>query len=180
MKGTQHFPRMNYNVRRGLREIVAPDHRISKSEWALVLAQFANTCAYCYAAPSAENRGLVPDHLIAVTDFGELVPGNIVPACQTCNDSRGNKPWREFMAKRFPADYARRIGRIEEYIAAHNYSPRTPETALTVDELAQYRALVADWESFLAKAQRLQSLVAERRLLAANNSFKPTPLRGVT
>ncbi|MCL1633248.1 HNH endonuclease [Luteimonas sp. SX5] len=178
MKGTQHFSRMNYNVRRGLREIVAPDHRVSKQEWALVLTEFGGTCAYCGATASAENRGIVPDHLVAVTDFGELVPGNIVPACQTCNDSRGNKPWREFLAGRFPADAAGRIKRIEQYIAVHNYSPRSPESSLTPDELVQYNGLVVEWEFFLAKAQELQSKVAQRRSLAANNSFKPKSLRG--
>lgn len=130
MKGTQHFSRMNYNVRRGLREIVAPDHRVSKQEWALVLAEFDGTCAYCGATASAENRGIVPDHLVAVTDFGELIPGNIVPACQTCNDSRGNKPWRTFLASRFPADAANRIRRIERYVAlcttTRHAAPRHP------------------------------------------------------
>ncbi|MGY1488530.1 HNH endonuclease [Methylobacillus pratensis] len=169
---------MNYNVRRGLREIVAPDHRVSKQEWALVLAEFCGTCAYCGSNASAENRGIIPDHLVAVTDFGELVPGNIVPACQTCNDSRGNKPWREFLAIRFPADAAERIHRIEQYIAIHNYSPRKPESSLTLDELALYNGLIVEWELFLAKAQELQSRVTQRRSLEANNSSKPNSLSG--
>jgi len=167
MKGTQHFSRMNYNVRRGLREIVAPDHRVSKQEWALALAEFDGTCAYCGATATAENRGIVPDHLVAVTDFGELVPGNIVPACQSCNDSRGNKPWREFLANRFPVDAANRVARIERYIAVHNYSPRSPEASLSPEELVQYNDLVAEWASFLVKAQELQSKVAHRRSQAA-------------
>jgi NMD protein affecting ribosome stability and mRNA decay len=162
---------MNYNVRRGLREIVAPDHRVSKQEWALVLAEFDGTCAYCGATASAENRGIVPDHLVAVTDFGELVPGNIVPACQTCNDSRGNKPWRTFLSSRFPADATNRIRRIEQYIAIHNYSPRDPESSLTPEELLNYKALIANWEAFLAKAQELQSRVAQRRTQGTNNSI---------
>lgn len=174
MKGTQHFSRMNYNVRRGLREIVAPDHRVSKQEWALVLAEFDSTCAYCGTTATAENRGIVPDHLVAVTDFGELVPGNIVPACQTCNDSRGNKPWRTFLASRFPADAANRVARIEGYIAVHNYSPRSPEASLASEELAQYNDLVAEWEDFLVKAQELQSRVTHRRSQAANNSIQGT------
>lgn len=163
MKGTQHFTRMNYNVRRGLREIVAPDHRVSKEKWTLVLAEFSNKCAYCSSAPSAENRGIVPDHLIAVTEFGELVPGNIVPACQTCNDSRGNKSWREFIIQRF-TDAVERIKRIEHYISTHHYTPRTPESALTPEELEQYLQLIADWEVFLVNAQHLRSQVVKRRL----------------
>lgn len=178
MKGTQYFSRLNYNVQRGLREIVAPAHRISDQDWARVLCEFDSTCAYCGAISSAENRGIVPDHLVAVTDFGELVSGNIVPACQTCNDSRGNKPWRTFLTDRFPADAMSRIHRIEQYIAVHNYSPRSPESSLTPQELAQYDALVAEWSDFLARARRLQSSVAERRSLEADSSSAPTSLRG--
>jgi hypothetical protein len=176
-KGTQHFSRMNYNVRRGLREIVAPCHRVSKKDWVSILAEFREACAYCGSTRSAENRGIVPDHLVAVTEFGELVPGNIVPACQTCNDSRGNKPWREFLASKFPEDAANRIQRIERYITMHNYVPRSPTSSLSPDELAQYNALVVEWELFLARAQQLQSSVARRRSQAAS-SIKPSPLPG--
>ncbi|HSI44492.1 MAG TPA: HNH endonuclease signature motif containing protein [Methylotenera sp.] len=163
MKGTQHFSRMNYNVRRGLREIVAEDHRIPQDDWLVVLSEFDNACAYCYAEASAENRGIVPDHLVAVTDFGELVAGNVVPACQTCNDSRGNKPWRTFLANRFPLEAEMRTHRIEQFIATHNYLPSSPELALFPDELEQYQALIADWESLLKKAQQLRSKVSKRR-----------------
>jgi len=89
MSGTQHFSRMNYHVRRGLREIVAPSHKIGKAHWAAIPEEFNHACAYCGVRGSAENRGIVADHLIAVTEYGELVAGNTVPACQSCNDSRG-------------------------------------------------------------------------------------------
>ncbi|MEE9928554.1 HNH endonuclease signature motif containing protein [Microvirgula aerodenitrificans] len=170
MKGTKHFSRMNYNVRRGLREIVASDHKISDRDWKLILSEFNGTCAYCGEPASAENRGIVPDHLVAVTDFGELVPGNIVPACQTCNDSRGNKPWRIFISNKFPVDANNRIRRIECYIEQHNYSPCSPETSLTPEELSKYNALLLDWEAFLFKARELQSRVAQRRLLEISHN----------
>jgi hypothetical protein len=165
MKGTQHFSRMNYNVRRGLREIVAPSHKITKSEWAAILAEFDGTCAYCGAGPSAANRGILPDHLVAVTEFGELVPGNAVPACQSCNDSRGNGDWRIYLRSRFPTEATLRSARIEEHIKKHAYAPCTPESALTEDELAEYNAILSAWDALLGKAQQLQSAVARRRSL---------------
>jgi NMD protein affecting ribosome stability and mRNA decay len=173
MKGTQHFSRMGYNVRRGLREIVAPAHRLSKAHWSAVLEEFSHVCAYCGGAPSAANRGIVPDHLVAVTDHGELVPGNTIPACQTCNDSRGNKDWREFIRVRFPSSARSRIAAIEAHIKRHNYSACTPESALTDEELTEYRQILQQWEALLTKAQALQARVAGRRK-SANKRLEPT------
>ena len=163
MKGTQHFGRMNYNVRRGLREIVAPSHKMAMSEWEEILQEFSHQCAYCGGTASAANRGIVPDHLVAVTEYGELVPGNTVPACQTCNDSRGNKNWRLFLqSKAFP-DTKARIARIDEHLNRHQYLPSTPEDSLSPDELMEYNALLAQWGTFLKQAQKLRTKVALRR-----------------
>lgn len=163
MKGTQHFSRMNYHVRRGMREIVAPTHRIQKTVWAEILKEFSHRCAYCCCEASADNRGIVPDHLVAVTEFGELVSGNTIPACQSCNDSRGNKDWRSFVISRFPIVAAERIEAIERHIQKHNYIPRTPESALTGEELVEYNEVILQWENLLSRAQALQSAVAKRR-----------------
>jgi NMD protein affecting ribosome stability and mRNA decay len=174
MKGTQHFSRMSYHVKRGLREIVAPSHRISKSTWAVVLDEFSHRCAYCGSEATAENRGIVPDHLVAVTDYGELVLGNTVPACQTCNDSRGNKDWREFLQARFPVEALARVAAIEAYIKGHGYSACTPESALTQAELMEYNEILQQWESLLQRAQALQAKVSMRRKAAANKALKPS------
>ncbi|MDP3857945.1 MAG: HNH endonuclease signature motif containing protein [Stagnimonas sp.] len=174
MKGTQHFSRLGYNVRRGLREIVAPSHKIPKTAWLEVLNEFSQACAYCGAAASAENRGIVPDHLVAVTDYGELVAGNTIPACQTCNDSRGNKDWREFIRNRYPMDAAVRIKKIEDHVQRHNYVACTPETALAPQELSEYNEILVQWEQLLKRAQALQVSVAKRRKMADNQALKPT------
>ena len=163
MKGTQHFIRMNYNVRRGLREIVAPSHRLPKTEWATILKNFSHRCAYCGNVASAANRGIVPDHLIAVADFGELVAGNTVPACQTCNDSRGKKNWRDFLRERFPGKAEMRIGRIEAHIQRHDYKPCAPESSLVPAELSEYNAILKQWGRLFVRAQALHAAVAKRR-----------------
>lgn len=163
MAGTSHFPRLNYHVRRGLCEIVAPTHRMTDKEWIEILDEFGQACAYCGEGASAANRGIVADHLIPVKEYGELVAGNTIPACQTCNDSRGKKDWRAFLTSRYPAAATERIARIEAHINRFGYAPATPETALTGDELAEYNAILDTWSAVLSRARRLRATVAERR-----------------
>lgn len=163
MPGTKHFGRMQYNVARGLREIVAPRQTLSKPQWERVLHEFGGLCIFCGSPGTAENRGIVPDHLIPVTQFGELVPGNSVPACQSCNDSRGEKDWRPFLRGRFPGDAEAQIATVEAHLAKHNYHPASLESALALHEQVEYRALLEEWQSFLEKARRLHASAEKRR-----------------
>lgn len=163
MPGTKHFSRMKYNVARGLREIVAPRQTMPKAQWEQVKAEFGGHCIFCGQTGTKENRGIVPDHLIPVTRFGELVVGNTVPACQTCNDSRGEKDWRPFLRERFPRDADAQIARVEDYLARHPYHPPSPEKALSKSELRDYLALLAEWDSMLQRARDLQRSIEKRR-----------------
>lgn len=167
MPGTKHFTRMQYNVSRGLREIIAPRQTMSKADWKLVLEDFKAICVFCGSEGAAGNRGIVPDHLIPATQFGELVLGNTVPACQTCNDSRGEKAWRLFLEERFPSDAKTRIAKIEEHLAKYHYLPPTLESALSADEIEVYFALVEEWGSMLAKAKALHTAAQLRRKSSA-------------
>jgi hypothetical protein len=105
----------------------------------------------------------VPDHLVPVTRFGELVVGNTVSACQSCNDSRGEKDWRSFLRKRFQGDAEAQIAFVEAHVARYSYHPTLPEHALSALELAEYNDLLQNWELLLAKARRLHTVAAERR-----------------
>lgn len=163
MKGTRHFPRLAYNAARGLREIVAPVQTMPDAVWDGILQEFEGRCVYCGQGPTKENRGIVPDHLVPVTQFGELVIGNTVPACQTCNDSRGDDDWRAYLQERFPEQAAERTTMIEAYLSRHAYEPVHPERVLMPDELAAYNAILADWERVLATASQLYSKVKARR-----------------
>src|SRR5258706_6986700 len=163
MPGTNHFTRMQYNVSRGLREIVAPRQTMPKEQWERIKTEFGGLCVFCGGTATKENRGIVPDHLVPVTRFGELVVGNTVPACQTCNDSRGEKDWRLFIRTAYPRDPEVQISRIEEYLARHPYHPQSPAMALSPSEQVSYEALLLEWESFLTKARQLHSAAGKRR-----------------
>jgi hypothetical protein len=154
---------MRYNVSRGLREIVAPRQTMPTAQWQRVKLEFDSLCVFCGSAGTKENRGIVPDHLIPVTRFGELVIGNTVPACQTCNDSRGDGDWRPFVRERYPTDPEAQIARIEAYLKRHPYHPPSPESALSPKEQKEYAQLLHDWETLLERARRLDSSAKARR-----------------
>jgi hypothetical protein len=162
MAGTAHFSRMKYHVHRGLREIVAPRQVLTATDWQSISTSFDGKCAFCDQLATQANRGIVADHLVPAKEFGELVLGNALPACQTCNDSRGEVEWHEFVRKSFPGDSAAQILRIERYLAQHSYQASTPEKVLLPDELAEYESLKVEFDKWLARAQTLRATVMAR------------------
>jgi hypothetical protein len=163
MPGSKHFGRMQYNVACGLREIVAPRQTMSKTQWRSVVEEFGGLCIFCGSAGTVENRGIVPDHLVPVTRFGELVLGNTVPACQTCNDSRGEKEWRPFLREAFPGDAETQIHLVEQHLAKYDYRPVALEEALSASERQSYLSLLKEWEEMLVRARNLRDAAAQRR-----------------
>lgn len=155
MAGTKHFTRMHYHVTRGLREIVAPRQTMPKKEWETIKCSFGEKCAYCGQGATKENRGIVADHVIPATEFGEFVKGNIVPACQTCNDSRGNRCWREFINTKQGNDLSERIEKIEQHLEANPYTAPSPELALSAQEFEAYNQLLQQWDVINTKAKEL-------------------------
>jgi hypothetical protein len=165
--GTRHFSRMNYNVQRGLRELLS-ERYITTSEWKRVLAYFNNRCAFCGTKHTGNNRtGLVPDHLIAAVQFGTLTLGNTVPACQDCNDHRGDAPWESYLRERFAKEAQRRINRIKEYLSLHPYTPVSDAALiLTPRELSEYRSLAEAWAVVWKRACALRDAIKSRRMIA--------------
>ena len=82
------------------------------------------------------------DHLLPISDGGETVLGNMVPACSMCDDSKGKRYFREWInsnAKCSPnnrniKDIKRRIKRIEAYMRHFDYTPRDVEHGLNQSE----------------------------------------------
>jgi len=157
---------MSYHVSRGLREIVAPRQKMSKKQWQAVRDEYGGLCVFCGSEGTKENRGIVADHLISVTRFGELVLGNTVPACQKCNDTRGHKEWRPFIRKNFPKSAKLRIAAIEKHLSKHPYHPPAPKDTLNRDQQKSYERLFTDWRKLYFRACALRELVAKRRAKA--------------
>ena len=146
---------MHYHVSRGLREIIAPRQTMPKKKWEEIKSHFDGKCSYCGEESTQKNRGIVADHVIPATDYGEFVEGNVIPACQTCNDSRGNKDWLVFIRSKPSAELQNRIEKIKEYLQNNPYTAPTPESVLTVDELKAYNELQKQWHTINIKAKAL-------------------------
>lgn len=164
MAGTKHFSRMNYNVRRGMRELLSHRH-LSDKEWIEIRDFFGNRCAFCGSEDSGNPRtGIVPDHLIATANHGEFCLGNVVPSCQYCNDHRGKKEWRQYMLSRFGNEAESRIGKIATYLSNYEYSVSDdPHEHLSNEETEEYLALLESWGSLWCRAQALRDRIIKRR-----------------
>lgn len=66
-------------------------YTFSGSDWERCLNRFNRRCAYC-----GSDGQLSMDHVIPVTRGGTHGAGNIVPACMSCNASKGNKFYVEW------------------------------------------------------------------------------------
>lgn len=75
---------------------VNPD--FTHQEWKECLIFFGGECAYCGGTPRKGQR-LTRDHLEAISAGGRTIQSNIVPACSSCNSSKGAEDFREWFMK---------------------------------------------------------------------------------
>ena len=72
----------------------------NQTEWPRIKKEFNNRCAYCGASTT-----LVPEHIIAQSALSESQPArvdlveNIVPACPSCNTSKGTSKFKDWYKK---------------------------------------------------------------------------------
>lgn len=136
--------------------------RIPEVERALAFFGEPITCVFC-----GGQKVTLWEHLVPVARGGETVLGNMVPACQPCNDSKHHKPFDEWLTQRAAKmpdapgaqDVNARIERLREYARQFEYIVTTPESRLKAEKLLQveelrHRAkeLRADLEAFLREA----------------------------
>ena len=109
-------------------------------------------CIYC-GSPDPERW----DHLVSVQVGGATVLGNMVPACQPCDDSKGSKDYRAWLAGSAPRNPAlgnqplrdEIIFRLEAFQRRFGYAPAGDfEAALTPEQLTQYSGFLAALATF--------------------------------
>jgi hypothetical protein len=109
-------------------------------------------CIYC-GSPHVERW----DHLVAVWAGGATVLGNMVPACQPCDDSKGSKDYRAWLsgsalrnpARANPDTRAEIIRRVEAYQSHFTYVPPSDfGSALTPEQRIQYSAFAGALAAF--------------------------------
>jgi 5-methylcytosine-specific restriction endonuclease McrA len=67
---------------------------LTTDQWYEVLEEFDNCCAYC----QARDVSLAIEHVVPLSRGGRHTKGNVVPACKSCNSSKGAKSLLEFAA----------------------------------------------------------------------------------
>ncbi len=73
---------------------------LTKAQWLDIKEHFNHKCAYC-----GKEESLTQDHFIPVVNNGEYTHNNIIPACASCNFSKGDRdfflwyPKQEFYSK---------------------------------------------------------------------------------
>jgi len=93
---------------------------------------------------------------------------NLVPACGKCNQSKGNKPWRDWIVSsarlsptgRAIPDVAQRVKRLEAYEAWRDATKIDFEQILGTDHWSSYWSL---WEELITEMRRCQNKADELR-----------------
>jgi 5-methylcytosine-specific restriction endonuclease McrA len=75
---------LNHKARRRTAE---KSGRLTLVQWQNILERFNHSCAYCRRA----DLPLTKDHVIPLSKGGQHTAENIVPACQPCNSTKGNR-----------------------------------------------------------------------------------------
>lgn len=84
-------------------------------QWQDCLNWWHGVCAYCGAQQSLFHI-LEQDHFIPVSDSGDYVASNIIPACKSCNASKSNQQAAAWLLKKFGKRKAKTIlERIQQY-----------------------------------------------------------------
>lgn len=102
-------------------------------------AQGGVRCFYCDALEPTRW-----DHLHSVSRGGDTMPGNLVPACGRCDDSKQHRDVEEWVASTSPhRPPAERLPdllvRIEAYRQHFSYVPVEFEQRLSPEQLGRYR-----------------------------------------
>lgn len=87
----------NRSHRRRARKNAVSVHVVTVADIRRLRARFGGLCAYCEAAP-----GSTLDHVVPLARGGSHSLGNLVPACKSCNCSKGEKflfEWRVWLKK---------------------------------------------------------------------------------
>jgi len=67
---------------------------LTETQWINIKQHFNDSCAYC-----GKKIVLEQEHVIPLSKGGEYTNNNIIPACKSCNCSKGNKTYEEWYSK---------------------------------------------------------------------------------
>lgn len=84
-------------IQKAKRREIEPGHTFE--QWIELLKQHDNRCFYCKVKMTKKDgaRQRTRDHIVPLSKGGTDSIDNIVPACKSCNSSKGTKTQSEFM-----------------------------------------------------------------------------------
>lgn len=89
---------------------------------------------------------------------------NLVPCCRTCNESKGQKSWQEFLEIRNPPDKGERAQRLA-YFLRGNAVPASGAAAIrheATDQMKRFLEVRKEIFELMAEADRLAADIRER------------------
>ena len=127
--------------------------------------EFFGGCAFCGARQAPRK-----DHLIPVVQCGDFIRRNVVPACQKCDDSKGQKEYHEWMrnsnsrcslkARSFTdKQIEKQIKLIEKWQSG--YRPRA-EAELFGKDYATYQQILQKMEQLCEESKQMTDRVKSR------------------
>lgn len=108
-----------YDQKRGLEPFIPKVAQVTE-----LLEYFDNGCCYCASPISKKSISL--DHLIPMNkaSLGLHAWGNVVPCCNSCNNEKQQKGWKDFLnTKAEPKAAKSRRERIESFVSLKRYDP---------------------------------------------------------
>jgi 5-methylcytosine-specific restriction endonuclease McrA len=96
---------------------------LTVDQWLVTLKDFGGRCAYCYEKPYQ-----VLEHFIPLELGGGTTVDNCVPACRSCNLTKG--PWSPFDLPYYYTRNAQRILAIAPKVKLYLETRRSEEVAL--------------------------------------------------
>ena len=120
-------------------------------------------CVYCGSSVVARW-----DHVVPVSKGGEAVLGNMVLSCASCDDSKRDVPYEEWMVSNVPSspnsrgipDVQARIARVEAYVRHFGYAVLPLDERLNKSEMER---LVKIRTTLQDSRREIDSLIEEYR-----------------
>ena len=159
-----------YQLRRSILESSLEDN-YSDEDYKDAL-KFFGGCAFCGSKNTSRK-----DHLVPVINLGDFIRSNVVPACQVCDDSKGQREYQDWMRNSTSPKSLRQRGfsieQIEERIAKieqwqSGYKARS-ERQLFGQDYGQYIDILNKMDSLCDEARQLVGKIKPQRIIPAKN-----------
>lgn len=164
-----------YQLRRSILESSLEDN-YSQEDYKDALKFFIG-CAFCGSKNTSRK-----DHLVPVISLGDFIRSNVVPACQVCDDSKGQKEYHDWMRNSTSPKSLRKRGLSEKQIEDRikliekwqgGYTART-EKVLFGRNYEQYLDILNKMDALCNEARQLTDKVKPKVKRATNHMGETT------